>query len=89
MDSVMFRKMVGWFDAPGGYRPTHDPGMEGLCVGCELTLADPVKTVSLMYAEDARRSYFYRVHAACSCRANDQKALCAIDDLGMEMEEQA
>ena len=102
MDAVKFLKMIGWFDSTSqAALPVHDPGMEGLCLACEHPLLHPsgedlppgtpepsLKTVSLMYAEQPRRSYFYRVHAACSCRANDQKALCAIDDLGMEMEEQ-
>jgi hypothetical protein len=90
MDSVRFRKMVGWFDsARQDGMPAHDPGIEGLCLACELPLAEPMKTVSLMYAEQPRRCYFYRVHAACHCRENDQKALCAVDDLGMELEAKA
>lgn len=64
---------VGWFDDPRQTVPAHDPGAAAgcpICGGFGLT-NDNCRTVSLL-AEGDSRSYFFRMHRACS---EDRKAV--------------
>ena len=57
------KEVFGWFEDLG--QPAHDPGMNGKCPICGLTLSAPVVTTSFMVPDDSR-SYFYRTHKTCT-----------------------
>lgn len=57
--------MFGYFTAPEQTEPVYDPGLEVNCPACNQRLSRPMVTPSLMVPGDSR-SYFYRMHKACS-----------------------
>ena len=87
----LFEK-IGWFDDAAQSEPTYDPMMDAAlgcrCILCGVAVCLPMKTVSLKAVEQPKRSYFYRVHAACyqgNEATADQAALALIH--GMEAAE--
>lgn len=57
--------MFGYFSNPTLDLPDKDPGFDVDCPVCGRRLSPPVVTLSLMVPNDSR-SYFYRMHKACS-----------------------
>ena len=89
----LFEK-IGWFDDAAQSEPTYDPMMDAAlgcrCILCGVAVCLPMKTVSLKAVEQPKRSYFYRVHAACyqgNEATADQAALALIRTHGMEAAE--
>ena len=57
--------IFGFFDDRYQTEPSQDPGFEVDCPVCHKRIEAPMVTVSLMLVGD-NRSYFYRMHKACS-----------------------
>jgi hypothetical protein len=58
--------LIGYFANAAQTIPEFDPPHDAPCLICEKPLSpDDVRTISVMDAEGAQRSYFYRVHRTC------------------------
>ena len=58
-------KLFGYFTDSSQTEPEFDPGLDIDCPACHFPLQAPMETISLMLEGDDR-SYFYRMHKACS-----------------------
>lgn len=58
------KDIFGYFENSSDQSPTHDPGLETICIFCTIQLEPPMKTISLMKDGD-NKSYFYRCHKEC------------------------
>lgn len=71
-------KIYGWFDDAGQASPTYDPPHDSDCPYCGLPITSgDVRTHSIMWQDNAERSYFYRTHRTCDqrSRSNNMDAL--------------
>lgn len=102
MTPEQFLEFIGWYDGPTVFA-THDPvpnnagpfsvpSLDDIakckCMICEQPfLNGPLRTISLMYKDQPKRCYFFRIHRACVVDGDDgcDKALCAIGRFGMEL----
>jgi len=62
--NIIRKDIFGYYESADDEKPTHDPGIETICLICAKKLYLPVKTISLMRDGDSR-SYFYRTHKSC------------------------
>jgi hypothetical protein len=64
--------LYGWFDSPDpNAPPVYDPPHGAACPYCGLPMTDDdVRTHSMIAAQDATRSYFYRTHRTCDKQAS-------------------
>lgn len=72
---VPLDQLIGYFERPEDTTPSYDPGIARPCPICWEPLEYPrrpvpegevlLKTISLRWAFEPVRSYFYRAHKAC------------------------
>lgn len=65
--------IYGYFTDAQQSEPAHDPGLDVDCPVCHKRLSRPIKTISVMLAQE-KRSYFYRTHKACYDALNAEEA---------------
>lgn len=57
-------ELIGYFESTREV-PAYDPGLDVVCIVCNQTLTEPMKTHGFM-ADEGIRSYFVRTHAECA-----------------------
>lgn len=68
-------KYIGYFTSHNEQEPTYDPAHDSPCLLCDEPLReDDVRTISLMWQDNAQRSYFYRVHRTCHEKLTTEEA---------------
>lgn len=60
-------KIYGWFHSAEQTIPSYDPPHDAPCPFCSKPIhADDVRTHSIMWDNERKRSYFYRTHRTCA-----------------------
>lgn len=58
--------IYGFFSSPYDEEPTYDPGLDISCPACKQPLLSTNRKTVSFSVPGSDRSWFYRIHAACS-----------------------